>query len=266
MGGSWHRLLGQRILQAGPGGPHAERALRVQALARGVHGRPVLESPQPPGHGSHAMEQLQHEIQASVQHQALLVHGLHEDVIDRGRGSTVELAFSTERFASLQELEYASINCLKLKVLGLPNMFQEEDKHLPGFIEKWKDLEFLTMGRKPSSFLEIIERISLNCSSFRGLCLSGRIDSEDASAIAKHLPKLKRLVMSGCSLGKRELLAILDGCRELQAVDVSNCTGFVPDDEIMRIASFVGEFKHEGAKMEEEYMVYYGDVYWGMDC
>ncbi|KAJ6796976.1 F-box/LRR-repeat protein-like [Iris pallida] len=192
--------------------------------------------------------------------------GFMKTLIDRGRGSTVELAFSTERFASLQELEYASINCLKLKVLGLPNMFQEEDKHLPGFIEKWKDLEFLTMGRKPSSFLEIIERISLNCSSFRGLCLSGRIDSEDAFAIAKHLPKLKCLVMSGCSLGKRELLAILDGCRELQAVDVSNCTGFVPDDEIMRIASFVGEFKHEGAKMEEEYMVYYGDVYWGMDC
>ncbi|KAJ6796595.1 F-box/LRR-repeat protein-like [Iris pallida] len=193
--------------------------------------------------------------------------GFMKNLIDRSRGSAVELAFPSERFASLQELEYASTNCSKLKVLGLPNMFQQEDKHLPGFIRKWKDLEFLTMARKPSSFVEMVEQIGLHCKNFKGLSLSGTVvDDEDAFAIVEHLPKLRHLVVRGCPLSKRQLLLILDGCRELEVVDVSNCTGFVADDEIKKAASFVKEFKCEGAKMEEDYMDLYDDVYWGMPC
>ncbi|KAJ6853097.1 F-box/LRR-repeat protein-like [Iris pallida] len=194
-------------------------------------------------------------------------------LIDRGRGSTVELAFPCQRFASLQELEYASINCPKLKVFGLPNLFRQDERHVPGLIRKWKGLEFLSMGKKPSTFTRIIEQISLNCNNFTGLRLSGRISREHALAIVDHLPRLKYLAMSGCSLSKRELLAILDGCKELEAVDVSNCTGFVVDDEITRIASFIRDFKYEGAKMGEDYMCYsmyydenymYDGFFWGM--
>ncbi|KAJ6796848.1 F-box/LRR-repeat protein-like [Iris pallida] len=304
MGGSWHRLLGQHILQTAPGGPHAERALRLQALARGVHGRPVLESPQPPGRRSHAMEQLQHEIQASVQHQTLPAHKFREDLdrprprVDSRAGVPVSAfrvaagigicihqvnstVFSSNSLHALVRMQlhskfvgtYLICSCPKLKVLGLPNLFRQDERHVPGLIGKWKGLEFLSMGKKPSTFTRIIEQISLNCNNFTGLRLSGRVSREHALAIVDHLPRLKYLAMSGCSLSKRELLAILDGCKELEAVDVSNCTGFVVDDEITRIASFIRDFKYEGAKMGEDYMCYsmyydenymYDGFFWGM--
>lgn len=150
-----------------------------------------------------------------------------------------------------------------MKLLALPDILRTYEKHIPEIIGRWKELEFLDMGLKPSSFVPILEQISLNCKSFVGLRMYGCLYKEDALAIVAHLPKLKYLAMKGSYLGKQELLVILDGCRELEELDVTRCRGFDVDDEILRKASGIKAFEYTGSKFHDDYDEY-EDVLWGL--
>lgn len=172
----------------------------------------------------------------------------------RSHGLATELALpSVSLAASLQDLIHASNECPRVKSLALPNLLQPYDRHIPEIMGRWKELELLDMGFKPSSFVPILEQISLNCKSFVGLQMYGCVHKEDALAIVTHLPKLKYLAMKGSFLGKEELLVILDGCRELEELDVTRCTGFDVDDEILRMASGIKTFEHKGSKLHDDY-------------
>lgn len=111
------------------------------------------------------------------------------------------------------------------------------------------------MKWKPTVFLELIEEIRANCPKFTGLHLCGLFDGKDAKAIATSLPKLRSLIMSGSFVRRDDLVMILDGCKELQEVDISRCRGFDADDEIlMKASSGIKKFVCEGSKVEDNYV------------
>ncbi|KAK8957087.1 hypothetical protein KSP39_PZI000380 [Platanthera zijinensis] len=174
--------------------------------------------------------------------------------VARSHGAAIELSVPYIVGASfLPDLIYASIECPKLKVLALPSLVQKDEKQLPLLISRWRELEVLEIAWKPSSFLEILEQIRVNCPNLMGLHLCGFFDISDALAIVRCAPRLKILVMSASFLRKRDLVEILDGCVELEVVDVSECRGFAADHEILKKASRINKFECGGCRLEENY-------------
>lgn len=142
--------------------------------------------------------------------------------------------------------------CPGLKKVVMPNLLLEDEVHIPELVAKWKELELLEMQSKPASFLEVVERISLNCKNFVGLRMLGSIKKDDALAIVKLLPKLKYLCLNKSYLPKEQLLLIMDGCRELERLSVKDCIGFEADEEVMKKAQGIKIFECEGSKLFDD--------------
>lgn len=171
--------------------------------------------------------------------------------VSRSRGSAVELATPYIEGASiLQDLIFASIECPRLKVLAITGIYHQDDNQLHDLISKWKELEILKITWKPISIVEILEQISINCPNFIGLHLYGLFHVVETRAIARCIPRLKILMISGSTICKEDLMVILDGCKELEVLDVSNCAGFDVDNDIIMKASKIKKFECEGTTKE----------------
>ncbi|XP_042404639.1 F-box/LRR-repeat protein At3g48880-like [Zingiber officinale] len=165
-----------------------------------------------------------------------------------------QLAFPLSSAVSIHDLAYASVKCLRLKALALPdNLMLEDDLRIPELVWRWKDLEHLEMETKPSSFLEAVAEIGRNCPRFVGLKVRGLIRREDAKALARCLPELKHLELSKSYLTKDELLVVIGGCRKLETLIVKDCLGFQADDEILKLVSRIERFEHEGSTLVYSY-------------
>lgn len=175
-------------------------------------------------------------------------------VVGRSSGSVVEVRFPLLFGASLEDFVFASKECPSLKVLALPKLMSEDEVHIPQLVGKWKDLRRLEMESKPSSFCKMATQIGLNCKKFGKLKMHGAIKEEDVSAIVKSLPKLKCLDLNKSYLPMEQLFAIMNGCKELDRLSVRDCIGFEADDKVLRRASRIKTFEHEGSKLREDFM------------
>lgn len=172
--------------------------------------------------------------------------GFFRFLVARSRGSVRELVFGSTFAGSLESLVYASTECPRVKVLTFPSLLPQEQACIPSFIGRWKDLEILDIGLKPSLFPRIIRQIHLNCKNLAGLQIFGSIGNKFALDIAYYLPKLKYLTIRRSFLRKEVLLSILAGCKYLEVLDARWCSGFdVDDDEILRRGSHIKEFNIE---------------------
>ncbi|XP_042472107.1 F-box/LRR-repeat protein At3g48880-like [Zingiber officinale] len=62
------------------------------------------------------------------------------------RGVVDQLAFPLSSAVSIHDLAYASVKCLRLKALALPdNLMLEDDLRISELVRRWKDLEHLEM-------------------------------------------------------------------------------------------------------------------------
>ncbi|XP_058073082.1 F-box/LRR-repeat protein At3g48880-like [Magnolia sinica] len=201
--------------------------------------------------------------------------GLLRFAVNRSRRSAVEITFPSSHFISLNELAYVSDDwaqqmkgqdpvygsqvrrkdagnlvyrpdlCPSLKILSLPyKRLLEVDKQIAQFMPKWKDLEHLNMYVNPRSFNQIIKQIGFHCKNFVGLKTKGPISRQEASAIATWLPKIKYLILNYSYLFKESLMMILEGCRELEELDVTDCRGLDVDDDILKLASHIKTFRY----------------------
>ncbi|KAJ8505365.1 hypothetical protein OPV22_006251 [Ensete ventricosum] len=171
-------------------------------------------------------------------------------VVHHSHGSASELIFPLYSDASVHDLAYVSI---KLKTLALPDkLMLEDDLRIPELIGRWKDLEQLELATKPTSFLETVAAIRHNCPRFARLKVRGLIGKEDASAIAMCLPELKQLELSGSYLTKDELAVIMSGCWKQERLTAKDCLGFQADEELLRLASGIHSFEHEGSKLLDD--------------
>ncbi|CAL9196233.1 unnamed protein product [Musa hybrid cultivar] len=172
--------------------------------------------------------------------------------VARSHGGAVELKFPLPFGASFRDFVYASHECPRLKTLALPNLLLADEPQIPELVGRWKELETLEMESKPSSFLEMVRQISINCGSFSGLRMWGSIKKDDVSAVVDCLPRIKHLSLSKSYLPNEQLVEIISGCRELETLRVNSCIGFEVDEEIVRRASGIKTFEHEGCKLFDE--------------
>ncbi|KAG6509809.1 hypothetical protein ZIOFF_027816 [Zingiber officinale] len=95
---------------------------------------------------------LRYRLHSPLSFSAFLRFALH-----RTRVVVDQLAFPLSSAVSIHDLAYASVKCLRLKALALPdNLMLEDDLRILELVWRWKDLEHLEMETKPSSFLEAI--------------------------------------------------------------------------------------------------------------
>ena len=115
------------------------------------------------------------------------------------------------------------------------------------FISKWKNLEMLGLGKY--NLKGIIPEIGLHCNNFIWLSAPNTyIGKDEASALVSSLSELKYLDLHGGDFEKEALVMILQGCKQLVHLDISQSFGFDGDDaEILELASHIPAFKCEGS-------------------
>ncbi|KAM7488823.1 hypothetical protein LguiB_026307 [Lonicera macranthoides] len=172
--------------------------------------------------------------------------GLVKDAVNRSQRSATTLAPPDN--CSNKGIIYALEECPLLKLLTLPSSVidNHESFIIPSMISKLKNLEIL-MLQFSQDLEEINAQINLHCKNFAFLSVTNaEISSDAAIAIATLLPNIKGLALRQCKLERSDLVIILNGCKKLECMDVSNCRGFESDDaEILNLASHITNFKCE---------------------
>ncbi|XP_021823171.1 putative F-box/LRR-repeat protein 23 [Prunus avium] len=192
-------------------------------------------------------------------------------VINRSKGHATALRLPP--YASETDLKYVSDVCGDLKDVGLPEHFVcDKSGVITELIGKWKRLEWLTLGSS-YALVKILSQISIHCKDFWGLRVSNAdIVKDKAIAIVNFLPKIKHLILRDAHIHRDALMKLLQGCTELQVLDVSDCIGFSEDDgEILKLASHItnfsckgsseydDDFYEEGPIFAHDYGFYYSD-------
>ncbi|BFG15382.1 hypothetical protein CerSpe_016560 [Prunus speciosa] len=171
-------------------------------------------------------------------------------VINRSKGHAT--ALRVPPYASETDLKYVSDVCGDLKDVELPGeLVDDESGVITELIGKWKRLEWLTLGSS-YDLVKILSQISIHCKDFWGLRVSNAdIVNDEAIAIVNFLPKIKHLILRDAHIDRDALMKLLQGCTELQVLDVSDCIGFSEDDEeILKLASHITNFS---CKVSSEY-------------
>ncbi|PIA46976.1 hypothetical protein AQUCO_01500484v1 [Aquilegia coerulea] len=156
-------------------------------------------------------------------------------VIRRSCGSAINVALPCNW--TFEILEHIANECPSLKRLYVTStVWEEKARFLAKLVGKFKYLEFLHLEHKNFPIKEILCQISLHCKNFISFSSSGTITDEDASAIAL-IPKIKYLFMKECRIRCEELLVILQGCRELEFIELDLPFGICMDHESCRFTT-----------------------------
>ncbi|KAJ6426116.1 hypothetical protein OIU84_026659 [Salix udensis] len=153
-------------------------------------------------------------------------------------------------------LNYIADECPALISLSLPadRILSSEYSLLilPTVIGKWEHLENLWL-ESSDCLVYLITQIALACSKFSGLSVSSAtIGEEQASAIVTYLPNIKSLILRGARMDLKNLVIILQGCKNLVHLDVRDCRGFISGDErVLELASNIKTFMCEGSMVDD---------------
>ncbi|KAF9601057.1 hypothetical protein IFM89_015983, partial [Coptis chinensis] len=144
------------------------------------------------------------------------------------------------------------------------SFLQGDEKAFMKLFSMLRSLEFLVLGPSDDYLRAILIGISHHCKNFLALSTNSYICEEEASAIVELLPSIKYLKLRGSFISHNSLMVILDGCKELVLLDVSDCTGFdAGDEEILNLASRIKIFISEGSSVDGYFrFLDFGDNYY----
>lgn len=155
--------------------------------------------------------------------------------------------------ASKEEVIYLSEAFPDLKSLELPSLLSLYYGDIFTPCIRWKNLEFIGIDdQTPYDCIAfLIKHVCVHLSNLTSLEIGSDIDDDVATTIGSFLPKLKYLsFILDVPLEKKHLLLILQGCKELVYVDVSQgCVGSEEyDDEILQLSCAIERFRCSGLK------------------
>ncbi|KAJ4967242.1 hypothetical protein NE237_019091 [Protea cynaroides] len=176
-------------------------------------------------------------------------------VIDRSCKAAVKLVLP--RTCSFRALHYVAHGCPALKILDLSAVLPYD--HVPELVCKLKDLEHLILGLNPLYFRKILTQISLNCRNFVGLGFGGYISKRCASSIVTLVPQIKYLMLKHAIIRRENLKIILEGCKELELLDLRGYFDFEADDEVLKMASHIKTFIFEAENYDggAKFMIFF---------
>ncbi|XP_022146630.1 F-box protein SKIP19-like [Momordica charantia] len=147
--------------------------------------------------------------------------------VDRSCGELIDI--NIQYFGTNELLQYITQSSNQLRRLRIVRCHSITDTGLSEAVSKLPLLEHLEISL--CSFTEkTLETVGRCCRLLKSLkldcqdCRRGMIDCDrDAIAIAENMPNLRYLQIFGSSLTDRGLQAILDGCPDLESLDLRQC-------------------------------------------
>ncbi|KAK9933185.1 hypothetical protein M0R45_020389 [Rubus argutus] len=176
-------------------------------------------------------------------------------VISRSKGKATALRLS--RCASEDALKYAADDCHLFSWVSCPNgsgiaprFSENKSSIIQEVIGKWTHLEWLVLGSS-YNLENFLGQICIHCKDLSRLSVANAyIGKDTAVAIVSSLPKLKQLILKKANIGRDDLVTLLQGCKELVHLDVSDCIGFnEEDEEISKLASHIANFSSKGSTL-----------------
>ena len=58
--------------------------------------------------------------------------------------------------------------------------------------------------------------------------------------------------MKGANIDRESLEIILQGCKDLVRLDGRDCVGYKCDDQLLKLASHITNFQHEGSRLFDD--------------
>ncbi|KAM5556003.1 hypothetical protein ABKV19_023754 [Rosa sericea] len=113
------------------------------------------------------------------------------------------------------------------------------------------NVKFLKLPTGSYALEVVLEHVKEKCKSFCGLNVcDADIGKKAASAIVKFVPKIKYLWLRRARIGRQGLVTLLQGCKDLELLDVRECSGFDEgDEEIAELAASIPKFMCEGSRV-----------------
>ncbi|PON71649.1 F-box domain containing protein [Parasponia andersonii] len=155
------------------------------------------------------------------------------DAVDRSCGELVDI--NIEYFGTDELLRYITDRSNQIKRLRLASCYEVSDEGLIHAIEKLPlleelDLTLCSFSAEPLNALgrsgPHLKSLKLNCQAYRlsNVFPHEELDfNKDVIAIGKNLPGLCHLQLIGNSMTNIGLEAILDGCTNLESLDLRRC-------------------------------------------
>ncbi|XP_057484424.1 F-box/LRR-repeat protein At3g48880-like [Actinidia eriantha] len=176
-----------------------------------------------------------------------------KSVVKRSGRSATYIALPELSNRCMKEvLLYVADECPALRTLVLPSNvllgFHGPQFQIQKHMSRWTNLQSLEL-QNCFDMQELLTQIGIHCKSFVALAIkSAKIGKDEASAIVNFLPNIKVLDLRYASMEKKNLMTILQGCKQLELFDARDCKGFHEgDEEILKHASHIRSFKHEGS-------------------
>ncbi|KAJ4824236.1 hypothetical protein Tsubulata_018056 [Turnera subulata] len=147
--------------------------------------------------------------------------------VDRSSGALHDIVI--HHFASDNLLRYISDRCVNLKILRLVYCSGVSDECLSVTAPNFRFLEELELSycgfrsetiEQIGRSLPLLLSFKLNATCYTRLPI---VCDDEAFAIAKSMPSLRRLQLFGNKLTNDGLLAILDSCHRLESLDLRHC-------------------------------------------
>ncbi|KAJ4816014.1 RNI-like superfamily protein [Rhynchospora pubera] len=145
--------------------------------------------------------------------------------------------FSAEEFGTYDLLQYITDSASNLKCIRLIRSHVEESE-LEKLIKRWLLLEEIELTRHWCS-PELCEAIGLLCPRLKHFRLNelyfgcgSNKKNLIANYIGKTMPNLRSLQLIGSSMTEEGLHAILEGCPQLESLDIRNCDNLTINQRI----------------------------------
>lgn len=152
---------------------------------------------------------------------------LCRQAVDRSQGQVIDI--SLEYFGSDNLLNYIAERSSQLKHLRLVCSYNVSAEGLSAAVKKLPLLEELHLYYI-SITTEAIESIGRSCRALKSFKLNNQICrhpyieyDEEAIAIAQNMPELHHLQLFGNKMTNEGLEAILNGCPQLESLDLRRC-------------------------------------------
>ncbi|KAF5202326.1 F-box/LRR-repeat protein, partial [Thalictrum thalictroides] len=195
-------------------------------------------------------------------YQKVIPKQLVKFVVNRSQGFLNSIAFPFYDI-SMDDLLHVAERCPKLKFfeIFMPGKKVRKGKNTFHMVlSKLSELEGMVVTDCMINDEATLKLIDQSCPKFIKLKFSSELSVKLATLISTSLPKLKVLDLPGINVSREALLVILKDCKELEYLDVTECTIDLDGDvEIHQIARRLKDFKWKDKFVDPDSYEYWFD-------
>ncbi|XP_074290804.1 F-box protein SKIP19-like [Silene latifolia] len=181
----------------------------------------------------------------------------HAIYLSAGRATDIYVEYTCEE----KTLRYIGQRCKSLKKLRLSHFLFFPDELSEALIETIKRLSSLeeVQLRHCTVSEDVIERIGHACPSLTSFDITKfniesslvYFGSQDGIGIPNSMPNLRRLTLTNIGIGNSDLKAILDGCPNLEYLDLRGCRCMDLSGDLGRRCERIKHVRHPHESIED---------------